>query len=78
MPITAQAQKKLRRDKKSRIKNAAVKTNLRKIIKQMRQKPSAKSLTDAYRVLDKTAKKNIIHPNKANRLKSRLAKLLKK
>ena len=77
MPITAQALKKLRHDKKRTSKNAAVKSNLRKLIKKMRQKPTNKALKEVYQALDKATKINIIHKNKASRLKSRLSKLLK-
>lgn len=51
---------------------------VRKSVKAMRRAPSKKSLTHAFSVLDKAAKKNTIHKNKAARLKSRLSRLLKK
>ena len=77
MPITAQALKKLRRDKKRSSKNVSIKSNLRKLIKKMRQKPTDKALKNVFQALDKATKINIIHKNKASRLKSRLSKLLK-
>lgn len=43
----------------------------------MRQKPSAKSLTEAFQKLDRAAKSHVIHKNKAARLKARLSKLLR-
>ncbi|MDO8451900.1 MAG: 30S ribosomal protein S20, partial [bacterium] len=43
-----------------------------------RTKPSAKALTQAFRIIDKAAKSNLIHKNKADRLKSRLSKLIQK
>jgi len=43
----------------------------------MRENPSPKNLDEVARSLDRAAKKKIIHPNKSNRLKSRLNKLLK-
>lgn len=54
-----------------------VREQLRNVIKTMRRTPSQKSLTRVFSALDKAAKRNIIHPNKAARLKSRLTKLLK-
>jgi len=52
--------------------------SLRTIVKTMRKAPSAKTLTKVFQALDKAAKRNIIHKNKASRLKSNLAKLIAK
>lgn len=78
MPVIAQAAKKLRRDRKRTKKNAGVRTRVQKMIKLARKHPTAKSVTAAFKELDKAAKLRIVHPNKAARTKSRLAKLLKK
>lgn len=78
MPIIAQAAKKLRHDRKRSITTAAVRKTVREAVKAVRVKPTQKSLASAFTVLDKAAKRNIIHPNKAARLKSRLSRLLKK
>jgi len=78
MPITAQASKKLRHDRKRTKQTTAVRKVLHDVVKSVRKSPSKKSLSLAFQTLDKAAKRNIIHPNKAARLKSRLAKLLKK
>ena len=78
MPITAQAEKKLRHDKKRTLQTSTIRKALRDVVKIARKSPSKKSLTAAFSALDKAAKKNTIHKNKAARLKSRLSKLLKK
>ncbi len=78
MPITAQASKKLRHDKKRTKETMVVRESLRTVIKSMRKAPSAKTLTKVFQALDKAAKRNIIHKNKAARLKSNLAKLIAK
>ena len=78
MPITKQALKKLRHDHVRTVQTGNIRESLRKIIKAARINPGKKSLTTAFRALDKAANKHIIHKNKAARLKSRLAKLLKK
>lgn len=78
MPITKQAEKKLRHDKKRAMKTAKQRSDLREVIKQLRKKPTKKGLDGAFKVLDKAAKLNVIHANKAARLKSRLSKLIKK
>ncbi len=76
MPIIKRAAKKLRHDKKRSIETASVRESLRALVKDMRKNPSAKALTAAFSGLDKAAKREIIHKNKADRLKARLSKLL--
>jgi small subunit ribosomal protein S20 len=78
MPITKQAAKKLRHDRKRTVQTDKIQLSLRKLIKSVRQKPTAKSLTEVYSALDRATKSHVIHKNKAARLKARLSKLLKK
>jgi len=78
MPVTAQAEKKLRRDRKQQVVNAAHRAHLRDGIKSMRKKPTKKQLQAVFTLLDKSVKLHVIHKNKAARLKSRLSKLLLK
>jgi small subunit ribosomal protein S20 len=78
MPITKQALKKLRHDRVRTKQTGKIRESLRKVIKAARMTPNKKSLTTAFRALDKAANKHIIHKNKASRLKSRLAKLIKR
>lgn len=78
MPLIKSAKKKLRRDRRQTVHNQQVENNLDKLIKQMRRAPSDKLLAIVTSHLDKAAKVNLIHANKAARLKSRLAKLLTK
>lgn len=78
MPITKRAIKKLRHDRKRSVQSDKVRESLRKLVKTARVSPDKKSLTTAFRALDKAANKHLIHKNKAARLKSRLSKLLKK
>lgn len=76
MPIIKSAIKKVRKDKTRTARNAAQKNVLKKLVKDTRKKPSAKSLSKVFSVLDKAAKTNLIHRNRAARLKSRLSKLV--
>lgn len=77
--------KRLRVDKKRRLRNLKIKNELKKTIKKFQALVSAKNINEAkailgkvYSLLDKAAKKRIIHPNTANRRKARLAqKVLK-
>lgn len=78
MPIIKRAIKKLRHDRKRTKERAVLRDLIKRHVKLMRSKPSEKALTQVYRTIDKGAKHHIIHPNKAARLKARLAKLLKK
>jgi small subunit ribosomal protein S20 len=78
MPISAQALKKLRHDRRRTVQNTRTRHNLRMLIKRARTHPSKKTLTTVFRALDKAVKTQVIHTNKAARLKSRLSKLIKK
>ncbi len=78
MPITKQAEKKLRHDRKRAVETARSRAGLQKLVKSMRKKPTQKSLTVVFAALDKAAKTHVIHKNKADRLKARLSKLLAK
>lgn len=81
MPRTKTAKKEARKNVRRRAKNNARKDNLKTIIKNYERsvvKGEAVNLNVVYKALDKAAKARIIKPNKANRLKSRLAKKQKK
>lgn len=76
MPVIQSAKKALRRDKRRAIINKTIKLKIKEILKTTRKNPNKKNLGLAFIALDRAAKKKIIHQNKANRLKSRLSKLL--
>jgi len=65
----------MRKDKKLTVKNAVKKTNLKNLIKQIRKNPSPVVFQQLQSSLDKAVKTNLIHANKAARLKSRLSKI---
>lgn len=77
MPVIKSAKKKLRQDKKRQKRNTLVKNTLKDLIKKARKKPTLESVKKAVRVTDKATKHNIIHKNKAARIKSSLSKLVK-
>lgn len=64
------AKKKVRRDKRAQLKNKALKKSLKQLLKKAGSK---KELPAVYKALDKAAKRNIVHANKAGRLKSRMS-----
>jgi small subunit ribosomal protein S20 len=81
MPNRKAAVKRLRVDKKRHQRNLKIKTELKKSLKKLQALLTAKNSTEAkaslakvFSLLDKAAKKNILHANTANRKKSRLAK----
>lgn len=78
MPITKRAIKKMHHDRRRTTANVKGHINLNKLVKSFRKRPTAKELTKVYSALDKAAKLNVIHKNRASRLKSRLSRLLKK
>ena len=84
MPQRRTAKKELRKTKKRREHNLPLKGKVKSVVKKFKKSlgdgdaaSRKKQLSEVYETLDKAAKKNIIHPNKAARKKSRLSKLLK-
>jgi len=76
MPVTKQAIKKVRADRRKTIYNLRRKKALKKIILEFKKKPTSELLRAAFKATDLTAKTNVIHKNKAARIKSRLSKLV--
>lgn len=76
MPVIKSAKKKLRQDKKRTLANKKIRELLKKTVKLAVSKLDEKSVREAFSVIDKAVKKNIIHKNKAAHLKSQLAKKL--
>lgn len=76
MPVIKSAKKKLRQDKKRTLANKKIRELLKKNVKLAVKKLDQKSMGEAFSVIDKAVKKNIIHRNKAAHLKSQLAKKL--
>lgn len=74
MPILSSAKKALRQNEKRYKANS----ELRKKLKESIKKVNATTINKTVSLIDKAAKSNIIHKNKAARLKSRLAKKIEK
>lgn len=84
MPRRKTSIKKKRQDKKKHLRNVRIKLQIKKTLKKFQGLISAKKIDEAknflkevYKQLDKAAKKRIIHPNTANRKKSRLTLKIK-
>ncbi|MDO8515545.1 MAG: 30S ribosomal protein S20 [bacterium] len=78
MPVIKSAEKKLRQAQTKTLRNRSVKVTMRESINKFRKNPAQKLFSEVTSLLDKAAKTNVIHKNKAARLKSRLSKLLPK
>ncbi len=68
--------KDIRRTKRRTFLNNGYRTNVDKMTKAYHKNPDSKSLSALFSIIDKMAKKNIYHKNKAAREKSRLSKIL--
>ena len=77
MPIIKSAKKALRRDRRRGVINAKLRRRMKQALKAAKKNATAKNLAEAYRLVDRAAKKRVIHKNKAARLKSRLTIQLK-
>ena len=85
MANTKSAKKAVRSSEKKKAHNLSwkkrIKTSLRNFMDLLKAGKSIedlnKSLSLAQKVLDKASKENVIHKNKANRIKSKLALKLK-
>lgn len=78
MPVIASAEKKMRQDRKRTKINRSRKESVKNLLKEARKNPNSDSYKKAQSAIDKLAKTKVIHKNKASRLKSRLAALVKK
>ncbi|MBI4388495.1 MAG: 30S ribosomal protein S20 [Candidatus Omnitrophica bacterium] len=84
MPITKSAIDHVRSDKRKQARNQKVRSELRTLFKKialLATQDSAKAKEEAQSLIskfDRAAQKGAIHKQKANRKKSRLARLLAK
>ncbi len=78
MPTHKSAEKRMRQGERKRVINKASRTTLRKEVKSYRDlesgEPSKAKFPAIASTIDRAAKKGIIHPRKASRLKSRLSR----
>lgn len=79
------SKKDIRRTERRTLMNKPVRRNaelfprkVRKLVAAGQVKEAQEMLSDAFKALDKAAKKNILHKNTVARTKSRLAKLFVK
>ena len=74
MPQHKSAKKRVRTNLRDQTRNAAVESELKTLLKKVRQEPTNKELIRvAVSKLDRAVRKGVIHKTVANRRKSRLA-----
>jgi len=78
MPTHKSPEKRMRQGERKRVVNKANRTSLRKEIKSYRELENGEASKAKYpaiaSTIDRAAKKGIVHPRKASRLKSRLSR----
>jgi small subunit ribosomal protein S20 len=77
LPNVKSAEKRMRTNKIREERNKQKRSRLRTAIKKVRQAETAEAAESSYAqaksLLDRAARRRLIHPNKAARLKSQLA-----
>lgn len=76
MPILKNAKKALRASNRKAVVNAVVRATMRTAVRKMQLNPSVELMNSAYSSIDKAVKSNLVHRNKAARMKSALSKLI--
>ena len=83
MPNSASARKSQRQNESRRLRNRSQRSELRTFVKRIRKmadngdvESARAEFANTQKQLDQAAAKNLIHKNKASRLKSRIAKML--
>jgi small subunit ribosomal protein S20 len=76
LPIHKSAKKRLRQSKKANIQNRAIKSEIKTSVKKVEASLDEKDLKKTISLLDKAARKKIVHKNQASRITSRLTKLV--
>ncbi|HEX7051643.1 MAG TPA: 30S ribosomal protein S20 [Longimicrobiales bacterium] len=81
MANSRSAEKRIRQERKRRVHNRTQRSRLKTSIKRVQAATDADTATAAFRttaaLLDRLATRRLIHPNKAARKKSQLARYVK-
>jgi small subunit ribosomal protein S20 len=79
MPNIASAKKNMRKSRAAQVRNRAQRSTLRTALKKARTEgASPEAMAVAVTLLDRAARKGLVHKNAAARRKSRMAKAAKK
>ena len=77
MPLLPNAKKALRVSKRKTVVNSRVRSIVKTMVDKVKKSPTAENLRSAYSSVDTAVKQNLIHKNKAARVKAQLSKLVK-
>lgn len=77
MPVTKSAKRALRGSARKAEVNKKMTSRLEVAVRQAQKGKTAELIRAAVSVVDRAAKTNLIHKNKAGRIKSQLSKLVK-
>ena len=78
MPVTKTAKRALRGSRTKEKVNKLIVSSLEASVRAAKKSKAVEKIAKAVSLADRAAKKNVIHKNKAARIKSQLAKLLPK
>lgn len=76
MPILKNAKKALRSSKRKAVVNSRVRSRMKSAMDAVKVGASTESVSTAFSRIDRAVKHNLLHKNKAGRLKSQLSKLI--
>ena len=76
MPVTPTAKRALRKDRTRTLFNLRRKRAAKQAVDAFKQAATAENYNQASSKVDQLAKHNLIHPNKAARIKSQLSRML--
>ena len=76
MPILKNAKKALRSSKRKAVVNSRVRSRMKSAMDAVKTGASTESVSTAFSRIDRAVKHNLLHKNKAGRLKSQLSKLI--
>jgi len=77
MPVTKTAKRALRSSQRKALVNNLIRSQLEVAIRMAKKTKKQADIKRAISKADRAAKKNIIHKNRASRIKSRLSRLAK-
>jgi len=77
MPVIKSSIKKLRKDRKREVVNDKFRDELKNAIRKAKKSKTILNINRATSIIDKGVKRNILHKNKAARIKSSLSKFAK-
>ena len=76
MPLLKNAKKALRSSKTTALVNSRVKSRMKTAMDTVKASATQETVSEAYSRIDRAVKQNLIHKNKAARLKSQVSKLV--